>query len=461
MALCLDRQGRLLVADGGSAQQVRIYDVHGLRPHLVRTLGTRGGIVGGQGKQIGQAGPLRFNHLTGVGCDAQGNVYVASNGSVAGGGTVMECYAPSGRRLWRLLGLEFIDCAEPDPASDTDVYTKEEHFVMDYARPAGQQWTYQGYTVNRFKYPDDPRLHTGRDLGLCPAHRGQAFLFTTDMYSGELAVFRFQPGTDGETRDPLRPVCQRPFHRRQDGMAAGPAGQGRMALAGQRRQRPIPFGRVRPAGNGQRCAEPVGLERGQPGRCLAGDGPRGPARVSLCSAWTPTAARSIPMPRLKTTADARAVCRTVPGRIPARDRHDVSGRLHDGAPPHRRRVGHRGNRGDPLRPLEPGQSQPALRIVLPYDGKKDPQVYIKAMCCRGEYVFAVESRDPERVFVYDARTGAFQGTMQPDETVGKSSGWVDTPYGIRAARRANGEYLIFVEEDLDAKVILYRWTPPK
>ena len=55
--------------------------------------------------------------------------------------------------------------------------------------------------------------------------------------------------------------------------------------------------------------------------------------------------------------------------------------------------------------------------------------------------------------------GALQGTLQPDQAVGKSSGWVDTPYGIRAARRTGGEYLVFVEEDLDAKVLLYRWTP--
>lgn len=100
-------------------------------------------------------------------------------------------------------------------------------------------------------------------------------------------------------------------------------------------------------------------------------------------------------------------------------------------------------------------------FVMPYDGKKDLQVYIKAMCVAGDYVFAVESRNPERVFVYEAHTGALQGAMQPDETVGKNRGWVDTPYGIRAARRANGEYLIFVEEDLDAKVLLYRWTPGK
>jgi len=77
----------------------------------------------------------------------------------------------------------------------------------------------------------------------------------------------------------------------------------------------------------------------------------------------------------------------------------------------------------------------------------------------GDYLFAAEIRSPERVFVYNIRTGDFVGTMQPGAAVGKSSGWIDTPYGIRAIRRLNGEYEIFVEEDLDAKVILYRWKP--
>ena len=49
--------------------------------------------------------------------------------------------------------------ADVDPVSDTDVYTKEEHFRMDYAQPRGWDWRYQGCTLHRFKYPEDPRLH--------------------------------------------------------------------------------------------------------------------------------------------------------------------------------------------------------------------------------------------------------------------------------------------------------------
>ena len=36
---------------------------------------------------------------------------------------------------------------------------------------------------------------------------------------------------------------------------------------------------------------------------------------------------------------------------------------------------------------------------------------------------------------------------------------IDILTGISAFRRANGVYLVFVEENYKAKVLLYRWNP--
>ncbi len=459
-ALCFDRRGRLLVADGGPAQQVRFYDVHGPRPHFLGALGSPGGILGGQAEQVGRDGPLRFNHLTGVGCDSLGDIYVASNGSVAGGGTVLEGYTPGGGLRWRLLGLEFIDCAEPDPASETDVYTKEEHFVTDYARPAGHQWTYQGYTVNRFKYPDDPRLHTGATSVFVRRIAGKPFLFTTDMYSAELSVFRFQPGTDGETAVPAAMFAK--GHYAPEDKSVWPAAQpekGEWLWRDADGDGKMSAGEFAQPGTGKDAPSGWGWSvdsRGDVWQASDRDGLREFPCLGLDAHGVPlysyASLKTAPMP-----APFVELCRAE--YAPETDTMFLSGytteRPHKG--------GEWGTVGTEVVRYDHwsrGGSQPALRIALPYDGKKDAQVYIKAMCVAGDYVFAAESRDPERVFVYDARTGTLQGTMQPDETVGRSSGWVDTPYGIRAARRSNGEYLIFVEEDLDAKVLLYRWTPP-
>ena len=41
----------------------------------------------------------------------------------------------------------------------------------------------------------------------------------------------------------------------------------------------------------------------------------------------------------------------------------------------------------------------------------------------------------------------------------ENTGWIDILTGITAFRRAQGEYLIFVEEDYKAKVLMYRWKP--
>lgn len=81
---------------------------------------------------------------------------------------------------------------------------------------------------------------------------------------------------------------------------------------------------------------------------------------------------------------------------------------------------------------------------------------MKAFCTAGDAVFAVEFRTA-KVHVFDAATGAVLGEMTPGPEVGRESGWIDFPDAMRAFRRKNGEYLVFVEEDAKAKVIVYRW----
>ena len=456
--IAADAQGHLLVADSGPDQDIKLYTWSAGRQAGRRTFGVRGGI---SAAPPGQVGPRRFNNPVGAGMDAQGRLLVYSCGSVAGGGSVIESYAPDGRRVWRLLGLEFIDCAEADPMSETDVFTKEEHFVMDYARPAGQQWTYTGYTVNRFRYPDDPRLHTGATSVFVRRVGGRRFLFTTDMYSGELSVFRFLSSpSGGETAVPAAMFAK--AHFRPEDKTLWPAAQpdkgewlwrdtngdgqmttGEFSQPGTGRDAPGAWGwSVDSAGSVWQATERDGLREFP----CAGLDARGIPRYSYAA-----------MKNWPTPAPLTELCRAE--YVPETDTMYLCG--YTDTHPHSGgewgAVGTEAIRYDHWSRPAPA---PALRITLPYDGKRDARLYVKALCIAGNYLFAAESRDPERVFVYDVRTGMLQGTMQPDERVGKSSGWVDTPYGIRAMRRASGEYLIFVEEDLDAKVLLYRWTPP-
>jgi hypothetical protein len=156
---------RLLVTDFGRDQNVKIYNpanLSGTPTAVAGTFGVTGGAFAGSGSPAGTAGPLRFIYPSGVGADAAGNLYVACGGNHTG--TVLESYRQAtGQRNWALYSLEYIDEAGADPGSQSDVYTRLHHYVMNYNNTApGGEWSYAGATLNPFKYPDDPRLHAMR-----------------------------------------------------------------------------------------------------------------------------------------------------------------------------------------------------------------------------------------------------------------------------------------------------------
>ena len=196
-------QSRILVADNGPRQQVLIYNITG-KPRLTGTLGKQGGIYSGK---RGEVGALKFYGLTGVGADAAGNIYVSLNGFNSSG-TDLRKFSPNGALQWQLLGLEFVDGADADPSTDAvDVFTKHEHFVMDYSKGSGQEWTYKAYTLDKFRYPDDKRLHGDQTSFTSPFVRrigGRRFLYLTDMYATRLYVYRF----DGEIAVPCAIFAQ-------------------------------------------------------------------------------------------------------------------------------------------------------------------------------------------------------------------------------------------------------------
>jgi hypothetical protein len=50
--------------------------------------------------------------------------------------------------------------------------------------------------------------------------------------------------------------------------------------------------------------------------------------------------------------------------------------------------------------------------------------------------------------------------MKPGPEVHGESGWVDFRDAIRAVRRKDGRYLVFVEEDFKGKSLVYRLDDP-
>ena len=197
--LGFDHGGRLLVCDNGPRQQVHAFDIKQTPPKLAESLGEEGGMYAGP--EPGKAGAWRFAGPTGAGCDAAGNLYVSCN--VPRGGTVLRTFSPRRGLLWELLGLEFVDVADADPASDgRDVFTADERYRFDPDAPPGKDWRWEAHTLDPHRYPHDLRLRfpglqcgtSVRTLG------GERYLCQRGMWQGLLGLYRI----DGDLAVPFR-----------------------------------------------------------------------------------------------------------------------------------------------------------------------------------------------------------------------------------------------------------------
>ena len=109
-----------------------------------------------------------------------------------------------------LQGLEFIDTAAPDAASDgQDAYTNFHHVKLDLNQNNGKEWSWYGVTVDPIRYPLDPRLAEStnnntltvvevRNIG------GHKYLAFTDQYSHIFMLHRL----DGEIAVPMAVFTQ-------------------------------------------------------------------------------------------------------------------------------------------------------------------------------------------------------------------------------------------------------------
>ena len=457
--IALDAQGRLLIADNGPRQQVLFFSKRNGGYVPAGTLGERGGIFSGV---AGQPGPQRFNGLTGVGADARGNIYVATNGIGpryaplgAGLGATLESYAPDGKQQWQVQGLLFVDGAWMDPARPNSVYTGNKRFELDLGKPAGQEWKYAGFLSNRFKYPDDPVFHTDQWPGLPIARqlKGHTFLYLTDMYADHLKIYRFDASHDGETAIPSgliagreRPVAQVPnappggdwIWRDVKGEGRFDSDEFKLNTSGARLAGGWGWW-VDSAGDIWRTSDTKGIRRLHFGGLDANGNP----------IYDFTNMTSYPMPQPFTEL-RRAIY------VPETDSLYVSGYTSE-TPVEGgfwKEVGRVLVRYDHWSSGNPAQR---YAVTLPWQTHATPIETIIGFTVEGQYVFAVEPVGA--VHVYDKDSGKEVGVIRPGPEVGSTSGWVDVPNGISAYRRSDGEYLVFVEEDARGKVMMYRWKP--
>lgn len=440
-ALAIDPQGRLLVAENGPRQQVLIYDISGT-PKLIGTFGTQGGIYSGT---KGEVGELKLNGLTGVGTDRAGNIYVSNDG-FGGSGTDFRKFSRIGKMQWQLLGLQFVDNADADPGTDgVDVFTKHEHFIMDYSKSNGQESTYKSYTVDKFRYPDDPRLHNQTHSAASVFVRrikGKRFLYLTGMFAHQISVYRF----DGEIAVPSAI-----FARNHSTWPTNQPAKGSWLWHDKNGDGSIQSNEYESLGAEDDSIWGWEVDRNGDVWQASESGTIGHYPFQgLDSYGTPiynaATSEKIPMPALFNKL------------LRIKYEPDTDVMYLGGYTVDRPHTGEEwGIVGTEIVRYDNWTKNKTLRwrLALPYDPKANPMLIIKAMDVAGDRVFAVDSRKAE-VYVYDTGTGAFVTKLTPGKEVAGESGWIDIPYALRAYRRVNGEYVVFVEEDAKAKVIMYR-----
>ena len=198
LAIAVNDANQLLVGGLDEASQIRIYgDLDGT-PSLAGAFGANGGIFSGT---PGLHGPLKFHQIRGLGVDGAGNIYVCMMYGAKSWGQSVEAYTSSGELLWEVHGFDYVECAAIDPDSETDAYDHQHHFTLDYAKSDGKEWAFKGFTVNRFKYPKDPRvIFDGGFRAGVGAFRvsGKLFIAESDQGGYPLNIYRFNPAVDGE-----------------------------------------------------------------------------------------------------------------------------------------------------------------------------------------------------------------------------------------------------------------------
>ena len=458
VAFCLASDGRVLVADDSAAQQIRIFSsVKGGALAEVGTFGERGGIAA---STPGAFGDRKLDHVTALGRDERGNLYVAHDAQSGGGGTVLESYRlADGALNWRLFGLTFMDMGDVDAASDTDIFTKEEHFHVDYKKPAGREWSFAGYTIGRFKYPQDPRLHLWSAGAWVRRIGGQRVLFVNDMNGERLQVYRFAPKADGEVAIPSGLFAKKHIKEKdawppsqpekgewiwRDTNGNGAFDAGEFAINGGGDAPAAQGWWVDRAGGVWLATETKGV-RYFPSK---GFDARGNPQWDFATMQTfphPDGFREVKRLRYDAASDTLYL-----GGTTAEDKNQ-----------HWKPMGPVLARYDGwLR----GPRKLRWRVTLPYARGSSGHESCEPMGfdVAGDFVFApytgASKKDgvkTGRVEIFRASDGSAAGHVEPGVEVGEI-GLQDIRETLTAHRRADGEYIVLLEDDYKSKVVMYR-----
>lgn len=131
----IDGVPKILITDADRHYVRRFTDLN--NPYQDKTYCRSGGVFGTNGGSAGETAQDRLWGPTGVGVDADGNVYIGTQGGSIyesqGGGVTLRKFKPAGGHRWTMEGLHFLDKADVDPDNDTTVYTQWRKYELAYS----------------------------------------------------------------------------------------------------------------------------------------------------------------------------------------------------------------------------------------------------------------------------------------------------------------------------------------
>ena len=207
MALKVNPKNNQLYVGGlNRHSQIWRYDRLSGTPRKAGTFGALNGIFSSVAGRFSNSAKLHW--IKGIDFDSAGNIYVACIYGTFWGQAV-EKFSPTAKLACRVFAATSLDGGGIDPGNEQDVYTKFHHYHMDWgATTPGSEWSLKGFTVNRFKYPGDPRADSQTDVGSrslgygAVRIRGKLFMIRSNQEGYRFETYRFNPATDGEVAVP-------------------------------------------------------------------------------------------------------------------------------------------------------------------------------------------------------------------------------------------------------------------
>lgn len=451
-ALAVGANGDLYVADNGPDQDVKIYTGIETTPKLSTEFGT----VGGQYAN-GEVASTSFGGLTGVGTDSSGNIYITMNGMAPDVdpsktiSTSIRSFTSSGVLNWNLYTNEFVSAGVIDPTTNgEDVYTKNAHYKLDLTKAIGSQATYVGVTQNPLKYPNDMRNQLGTGFAYPVAIRyidGKKFMFDFSMYQNGMMIFRF----DGETAIPsgwlgyaTNGSVYPPNHPSGYWIWRDTSGDGDF--------------QADEFATGDSSFSSFGMSVDSRGDiwAIGSSGLEEFPPQGIDSVGNPiyTLATMKLYPKPTGYSDLERVL-----YIPETDTMYLGGYLTGTT-----NGGYWGAVGAVFDRYNNFTTAPKLAYRIDTSFDISTLTAPKTVDVAGDAIFMQDESEksvagPGICRVYDSTTGALKTSFYPGAAVGgtSSTGWTDIPYGLHAYELENGRYLIFLEDDVHAKIIMYYW----